>query len=92
VNSTNLVVEQAGEAQRVQGGLHPAQQRAALQDLLLQGLEVVDVAHGVAPVAAGEGAVGGLALQSTGVCRETGETDGGNGGTNTGYRPARRIQ
>lgn len=47
-------------AQGIQAGLHLAEESAALQDLLLQSLEVVNVAHCVAAMTVGERAVRGL--------------------------------
>lgn len=41
-------------AQGIQTGLHLVEERAALQDLLLQSFEVVNVAHSVAAMTAGE--------------------------------------
>lgn len=50
----------------MEGCLHLAEQGTALQDLLLQSLEVVDVAHRVAAVTVGEGTVWNLALRGRG--------------------------
>jgi len=50
-------------AQGIKCRLHRAEESAALQDLLLQSLEVIHVAHCMAAMAVGEGPVGGLALQ-----------------------------
>lgn len=41
-------------AQGIQTGLHLVEERAALQDLLLQSFEVVNVAHSVAAMTVGE--------------------------------------
>lgn len=53
-------------ARGIQGSLHLAEESAALQDLLLQSLEVINVAHCVAAMAVGERAVRGLTLQGRG--------------------------
>lgn len=56
-------------AQGMKGGIHLAEESAALQDLPLQSLEVVNVAHCMAAMTVGERAVWGLTLQGRG-CRE----------------------
>lgn len=53
---------QGGDDQGAEGGLHLVEQSAPLQDLLLQSLEVVNMAHHVAAMMAGEGAVGNLSM------------------------------
>lgn len=52
--------------QGIQGGLHVAEESAAIQDLLLQSLEVVNVAHCVAAMTVGVRAVWGLTLRGRG--------------------------
>ena len=46
-----------------EGNLHLANEDAPLQDLLLQGTEVIHVAHNMVAITVGEGAVWSLALE-----------------------------
>lgn len=59
-----MMAELLRGVQGTEAGLHLAEESAALQDLLLQSLEVINVSHSVASVKVSKGTVWGLALQN----------------------------